>query len=767
MAIEDINISEQFETSAPNMEIAQGGPEDFMTEDEMDPSNDPELQQLLESLPGEQAEVLMQLIKEFKAMVAQGFQGEFEDFVKMKMATAQGGPEEFMSEEEMTISPEEQQSLIPMGQQVAHGGRIGRERGGIMDVIAEEQIETGPTPQQLIMAWLEARGLPPTPENIQKAILEMSREGQGPSMPREQMQMPQMEAPRPPTGEDYVPEELIGQDQSPQGIASMGVMTEEPEILPQEKPYTEDMFSDSVDALLQGMKGAPESTEYLQNVLEEKKYEFKQNNPDFPDERIDEIIREKQFNIDNSLRDQRIKNIPPPFNLAQGGRIGYQYGGTDTTGVTSQVSDARVQQIEQARLYEEAEDKIMQKFYDTFPGIDDPQSIEHAIAELQAEGVADHATDILSFAAGLDMITPESVRKSTQKIMGGDTQHSLTGEWEEEHPFDHPVDEMRGGRPGYGLGSLVSSVFKSGKKLVKSVKKFAKSDLGKMALGYLATAGLANVGAAGGFGKASWASPFTKGTGWLRPSNVMGNLTKSYGNLFSKSPEITKASKALTGGNQYSPIANMGYNKNLSTVAKGTADKGGMFSGLLGSFKDNPMPWILGSSLGAGAYTAANPGKDNLDNLMGNYKGEVSDWDKIFADIRSGKKSTAFSTENTDYPYPNYMNLAAEGGRMGRAEGGLMNLGGLEKDYRAEGGFVPIGKKEKADDVPARLSVNEFVFTADAVRNAGGGDVDRGAEVMENVMTNLEQGGSISEESQGLEGARDMFEVSERLSEVV
>ena len=123
MAITDI-ISEE-EIRAPNMEVAQGGPEDFMTEDEMDPMQDPELQQLLESLPGEQAEVLMQLIKEFKAMVAQGFKGEFEDFVKMKMASAQGGPEEFMSEEEMQIGPEEQQSLIPMGQQVAQGGRIG------------------------------------------------------------------------------------------------------------------------------------------------------------------------------------------------------------------------------------------------------------------------------------------------------------------------------------------------------------------------------------------------------------------------------------------------------------------------------------------------------------------------------------------------------------------------------------------------------------------------------------------------------------------
>jgi len=105
--------------------------------------------------------------------------------------------------------------------------------------------------------------------------------------------------------------------------------------------------------------------------------------------------------------------------------------------------------------------------------------------------------------------------------------------------------------------------------------------------------------------------------------------------------------------------------------------------------------------------------------------------------------------------------------RPTRAEGGIMDLGGLEKDYRNTGGFVEIGAKEKADDVPARLSVNEFVFTADAVRNAGGGDIDEGAKVMERVMKHLEAGGQMSRESQGMGGARDMFAVSERLSEVV
>ena len=75
--------------------------------------------------------------------------------------------------------------------------------------------------------------------------------------------------------------------------------------------------------------------------------------------------------------------------------------------------------------------------------------------------------------------------------------------------------------------------------------------------------------------------------------------------------------------------------------------------------------------------------------------------------------------------------------RSKKAGGGLMDLGGTEMDLRG-GGFVPIGAKEKADDVPARLSKNEFVFTADAVRAAGGGSVEKGAQKMYNTMKQLE-----------------------------
>ena len=110
---------------------------------------------------------------------------------------------------------------------------------------------------------------------------------------------------------------------------------------------------------------------------------------------------------------------------------------------------------------------------------------------------------------------------------------------------------------------------------------------------------------------------------------------------------------------------------------------------------------------------------------------------------------------------------------MGYAEGGpsgemgtvmeegeeMLDMNGMEKDYRSEGGFVPIGEYEKKDDVPARLSVNEFVFTADAVRGAGDGDIDKGAERLQGIMKQLEQ--------QGKPEGMEMMEVSERLSEVV
>ena len=78
------------------------------------------------------------------------------------------------------------------------------------------------------------------------------------------------------------------------------------------------------------------------------------------------------------------------------------------------------------------------------------------------------------------------------------------------------------------------------------------------------------------------------------------------------------------------------------------------------------------------------------------------------------------------------------GSRPTKQESGLGGLP-IEADMRYTGGFMPYGAVEKADDVPARLSKNEFVFTADAVRAAGGGSVQQGAKKMYDAMKKLEK----------------------------
>jgi hypothetical protein len=200
-------------------------------------------------------------------------------------------------------------------------------------------------------------------------------------------------------------------------------------------------------------------------------------------------------------------------------------------------------------------------------------------------------------------------------------------------------------------------------------------------------------------------------------------------------------------------------------------ERGSVLSDITSGLTKNIIPIVGG--LGAGLFTQNQPEQPGLpDDTTGIQLADL----KKSANILDQKQGMAAglnflpavaARKYTPAEMIETYAQAANGGRIGMAEGGLMDLGGMEKDYRAEGGFVPIGREEKADDVPARLSVNEFVFTADAVRNAGGGDIDKGAKVMENMMKHLEAGGQVSEESQGMAGARDMFEVSERLSEVV
>ena len=274
------------------------------------------------------------------------------------------------------------------------------------------------------------------------------------------------------------------------------------------------------------------------------------------------------------------------------------------------------------------------------------------------------------------------------------------------------LDDMD--REGFVLGGIAKGL----KKAVRGIKKLAKSPIGKAALGFAA------LKYGGGFG---------------------GLKTKLFG-----TPGYYNIGSALHGSGVGKAIAS---NPGLLGKLGLTAGGGSMALTGKGVAAAIGIPSIL-----AGATT---PKEDKFDI------------DSYYASGQTGDVEPFPRIAGSKFDFYGSRIASAEGGSTEEKEPvakktmPLLDMDGMEKDYREDGGFVPIGRMEKADDVPARLSKNEFVFTADAVRNAGDGDVDKGAEVMYNMMKNLESGGEVSEESQGLEGARKMFQTSQRLEEVL
>jgi hypothetical protein len=273
-------------------------------------------------------------------------------------------------------------------------------------------------------------------------------------------------------------------------------------------------------------------------------------------------------------------------------------------------------------------------------------------------------------------------------------------------------------RQMYGLGKLV-------KKITRSVKKVAKSPIGKAALLYAGAGGLGNLAAGKGFFGGAMSNIF-------KPTTFLGNV-----------PEIFsgKGIRNILVGRPESIISPGGKDIFRQAATRGIFGTGGDF---------NPFTAISAASTLSGLLTPEQ--EEEAQTIADNTGIDI-------AEIRANPNKYLARR------------FRAEGGSMdepvAKKTMPLLDMDGQEMDLRAEGGFVPIGRMEKADDVPARLSKNEFVFTAEAVRNAGEGDVDKGAEVMYNMMKNLESGGEVSEESQGLEGAREMFQTSQRLEEVI
>jgi hypothetical protein len=162
---------------------------------------------------------------------------------------------------------------------------------------------------------------------------------------------------------------------------------------------------------------------------------------------------------------------------------------------------------------------------------------------------------------------------------------------------------------------------------------------------------------------------------------------------------------------------------------------------------------LLAATAALGALTPQQPGEpdSSYEQRKTQYDAEVARYITQYGGGTKLYSPSFYAMEGAVDPFAGRSTYAAMGGRIGY-EGGSMPMGEprrnqvgiMELDYRKEGGFVPpIGIKEKADDIPAMLSNNEFVFTANAVRNAGGGNVNKGAERMYGLMKQLEAGGVV------------------------
>ncbi len=95
--------------------------------------------------------------------------------------------------------------------------------------------------------------------------------------------------------------------------------------------------------------------------------------------------------------------------------------------------------------------------------------------------------------------------------------------------------------------------------------------------------------------------------------------------------------------------------------------------------------------------------------MMASHEGNTALLEQLYNDFLDLGYSPADAARKAREEFDK-MSMKQQPNRIMAQEGGLMDLGGMEKDYRQEGGFVPIGGQEKADDVPARLSKNEFVL---------------------------------------------------------
>jgi hypothetical protein len=430
-----------------------------------------------------------------------------------------------------------------------------------------------------------------------------------------------------------------------------------------------------------------------------------------------------------------------PLSMRSGGisRLGYQEGGMGMDQMMEpQMQDPMMQQPMQPQQMMEPP---LQGMEGQQPDIKDPQqALEIIIQMLIAQG-----------------IPPEQAREIALQMVQAVAEGGM-GEMEDQRievRFGGRIGYASGGigslvdRQGYFLGSIGKAISGAVKGVTNAVKSVVKSDLGKVAL----------AAAAMYFGGPMLAGA-TEGTAF--GSTLFGSPIGGYGLEAMSTPGLFG-----TAG-QFAPMSGTLFGSN-SLLGGLTSKFGG--SGILSSLGGNALTSLAGGFLG-GALSGGGAPQQQPGETAAEYQARVDKYKAQYAPLL-----------NPTVQYPNnpfYPQKAANGGRIGYQEGGIGDLvsqvtkqeffgtpmmasggrmgyamgaevparknqaGITELDYRKTGGFVPpIGIKEKADDIPAMLSNNEFVFTANAVRNAGDGDVNQGAKRMYTLMKNLESGGSV------------------------
>ena len=318
---------------------------------------------------------------------------------------------------------------------------------------------------------------------------------------------------------------------------------------------------------------------------------------------------------------------------------------------------------------------------------------------------------------------------------------------------------MQEPRQLYGLGSFV-------KKITKPIKKIVKSPIGKAALlgagAYFAGGGGNPFTAAGrsGFGSNPFGALIKRGLlgaktaagerGIVREGGLkglLGKLTGGFGNLSGGQQLFLGGGAALSllpfltgGAEEEEDIVEDTFDVTPSSIANIRQ---------MARDRDSSLAFLPQQKFVRPGFYAAEGGTPRAELFAGGLPmllrgmGGMGSMDQetlmkilkmggsltpagIIRNLMSSRKGAVPTME------------AAEGGVAELPKVRMLEGGVPEIDYRESGGFVPMGKKEKADDVPAMLSKNEFVMTADAVRGMGDGNVEKGAQRMYDQMRQLE-----------------------------